>query len=164
MTQKVSPQDTASIGNIGDRLKTIRKAYHEIFDEIRTLVSDDPQGNEALVKIVAIESRLVLGWLGDGLGFTLEETLATPTKYWYNQVDLRTMPYADYLQTDHWKKMRTGALERSGNRCQICNSPSTLSVHHRTYERRGNENPEDLIVLCQSCHQLFHDNGKLERE
>lgn len=39
----------------------------------------------------------------------------------------------------------------------------TLDVHHRTYERLGNESPDDLTVLCRDCHKLFSQNGKLSR-
>lgn len=75
---------------------------------------------------------------------------------------LRTMPYYEYLQTDHWKETRKSALKRAAFRCQVCNTNErTLHVHHRTYERRGQENPKDLIVLCESCHQTFHENGEL---
>lgn len=69
---------------------------------------------------------------------------------------LRTMPYADYLQTGHWQRTRAAALERAGHRCQLCNRPQHLNVHHRTYERRGAERDDDLIVLCRGCHETFH--------
>lgn len=91
-----------------------------------------------------------------GLGLTFTRDLEKHFRH--------NMPYADYLLTEHWQKMRLEALERASHRCQVCNSSTTLNVHHRTYERRGNELTEDLIVLCQSCHQLFHDNGKLQVE
>lgn len=71
--------------------------------------------------------------------------------------DLRTMPYDDYLKTDHWQAVRRGALERADHRCQLCNSAERLNVHHRTYERRGCEEPNDVTVLCQSCHAKFHN-------
>lgn len=74
---------------------------------------------------------------------------------WRHQ-DLRTMPYQEYLQTDHWKTVRNQAREAAGHRCQLCNSPHYLHVHHRTYERRGAELPSDLIVLCAPCHSKFH--------
>lgn len=75
---------------------------------------------------------------------------------------LRAMPYREYLKTDHWKATRNAALKRAGFRCQVCNNGNvTLNVHHRTYENRGNELSRDLIVLCQHCHQTFHDTGKL---
>ena len=74
---------------------------------------------------------------------------------------LEKMPYADYLRTVHWQHVRELALAAAGYRCQMCNSPGPiLDVHHRTYERRGYEQPGDVTVLCRKCHGLFH--GKKE--
>ena len=73
---------------------------------------------------------------------------------------LRTMPYDAYLRTGHWRHVRVLALRRAGGRCQVCNDVGSkgkpLDVHHRTYERRGNERAEDVIVLCRRCHELYH--------
>jgi hypothetical protein len=74
---------------------------------------------------------------------------------------LRRMPYQEYLQTDHWKAKRAEALAVAEYRCQVCNGMDGITVHHRTYERRGEELLSDLIALCKSCHGLFHGNGKL---
>ena len=71
--------------------------------------------------------------------------------------DLKTMPYKEYLETDHWKKTRKRALHRAKYKCQLCGSKENLNVHHNTYENRGQEKDEDLIVLCQECHAKFHD-------
>ena len=77
---------------------------------------------------------------------------------------LRRMPYQEYLQSPEWNRRRTEQLRRAGFRCQVCNEANVqLHVHHRTYERRGNEAFRDLIVLCSSCHSLFHSQGKLAR-
>lgn len=65
------------------------------------------------------------------------------------------MTYLTYLRSATWRSKRIAALERAGQRCQVCNSPDKLQVHHRTYERLGNELPEDLTVLCDDCHTLF---------
>lgn len=72
------------------------------------------------------------------------------------EFELTTMPYSAYLQTPEWQARRAEALERARHRCQVCNSGGLLDVHHRTYERRGEERPEDLTVLCRRCHYLFH--------
>lgn len=64
--------------------------------------------------------------------------------------------YADYLQSDHWRQVRSLALERADYRCQICNSKFRLDAHHRTYERIGAEFPEDVTVLCHDCHGRHH--------
>lgn len=70
---------------------------------------------------------------------------------------LKTLPYQEYLQTDHWKNTRKAAMQRAGFKCQLCNSTDKLQTHHRTYERKGCEIPSDLIVLCNKCHEKFHD-------
>jgi 5-methylcytosine-specific restriction endonuclease McrA len=70
--------------------------------------------------------------------------------------ELRALPYKDYLQTDHWKSIKTAILQTYGFRCQICNGDGPLHVHHRTYERLGAEDSKDLTVLCKSCHEKFH--------
>jgi hypothetical protein len=64
--------------------------------------------------------------------------------------------YAQYLASPEWRKRRDEAIQRAEGRCQLCNSAQRLQVHHRTYERRGNERPMDLTVLCEGCHQHFH--------
>lgn len=69
---------------------------------------------------------------------------------------LRRLPYGDYLKTKHWAKVRSHAIERADRRCQQCFSRDRLEVHHMTYERRGEERPTDLIVLCHDCHQRRH--------
>lgn len=67
-----------------------------------------------------------------------------------------TPEYAEYIQSEAWQQQRTYALDRAKNRCQLCNSPYRLQAHHRTYERLGKEEPEDLTVLCDECHRTFH--------
>jgi 5-methylcytosine-specific restriction endonuclease McrA len=74
---------------------------------------------------------------------------------------LKAMPYRDYLKSGHWFAVRERTVERDGRACRICSSTERLNVHHRTYERRGEEALEDTITLCQPCHQLFHENGRL---
>jgi hypothetical protein len=73
---------------------------------------------------------------------------------------LRTMPYRLYLQTDEWQATRRARLRAAQHRCQVCNAARKLHVHHRTYERRGNEWASDLIVLCDDCHAMYHRVGK----
>ncbi len=78
--------------------------------------------------------------------------------------ELRTMPYLDYLQTPEWAAKRQQILDRDGHRCRVCNSTEQLNVHHRTYERRGDEDLDDLTTLCQPCHEYFHSREKQESQ
>jgi hypothetical protein len=68
----------------------------------------------------------------------------------------KTMPYPDYLRTEHWQLVRQAALRRARWRCQVCNAPGRLDVHHRTYERRGQEWAADVVALCRGCHARHH--------
>lgn len=77
---------------------------------------------------------------------------------------LTSMPYQDYLRTDHWQSVREVALERAEEKCQLCSSTKRLHVHHRTYDHRGYEAPDDVTVLCAGCHQSFHDHRRLVRD
>jgi 5-methylcytosine-specific restriction endonuclease McrA len=77
-------------------------------------------------------------------------------------LELRTMPYREYLKTPEWQARRKQHVKSAGFRCQVCNASDVqLNVHHRTYERRGNEYYKDLLALCRDCHEIFHREGKL---
>lgn len=72
--------------------------------------------------------------------------------------ELRSMPYEDYLETPEWRTVRRLKLAQARHCCQLCNADDRpLHVHHRTYDRRGQERLDDLLVLCEECHGRFHD-------
>lgn len=79
-----------------------------------------------------------------------EEAAATP------------VGYEDYLRSAKWQRKRRAALARAEHRCQVCSGRDRLNVHHRTYERLGDERPADLTVLCETCHEIFHRHGRLD--
>ena len=60
--------------------------------------------------------------------------------------------YLSYIASPAWRTRRQRAIERAGNRCQVCGEARRLQVHHVTYERLGNEKDGDLTVLCWYCH------------
>jgi 5-methylcytosine-specific restriction endonuclease McrA len=68
---------------------------------------------------------------------------------------------AKYREEPEWQIRRTRALIRAGYRCQTCGcADATLDVHHNTYAHYGDESPQDLVVLCRSCHQRIHGIGQ----
>jgi 5-methylcytosine-specific restriction endonuclease McrA len=69
---------------------------------------------------------------------------------------LRHLPYWAYLRTFHWVRVKTLALERAHHQCALCPSTEHLDVHHKSYSRRGFEQPEDVVVLCRECHARHH--------
>lgn len=71
--------------------------------------------------------------------------------------ELKSLPYKEYLKTDHWQSLRREALLLSGRSCALCPSKNQqLHVHHKTYVNKGQEPQKDLIVLCKDCHKKFH--------
>ena len=68
--------------------------------------------------------------------------------------------YGEYIKSEWWQKVSWACKWMYGMRCAVCNSAENLNAHHKTYERKGFEHPEDLICLCNKCHAKFHD--KLE--
>lgn len=66
--------------------------------------------------------------------------------------------YSSYLETSHWENIRNLKLKEAEYKCQLCSKKDVkLHVHHNTYERIGDEDMNDLIVLCEDCHKKFHD-------
>ncbi|HVE23098.1 MAG TPA: HNH endonuclease signature motif containing protein [Acidocella sp.] len=82
----------------------------------------------------------------------------------HRERELARMPYADYLQSAEWAEIRRKAYARAGYKCQVCGKQDKLNVHHNNYPPRGTESPRDLLVMCESCHQKFHDVIPIEAE
>jgi phage terminase large subunit GpA-like protein len=66
------------------------------------------------------------------------------------------MTYAEYISSDAWRIRRGQRLKKDRQRCQGCGSGDSLHVHHRCYDRLGNELPEDIITVCEICHGFIH--------
>jgi 5-methylcytosine-specific restriction endonuclease McrA len=60
--------------------------------------------------------------------------------------------YTDYLQSNTWKQRRQAKLEQADNKCQYCGETAYLQVHHITYKNLGDEQSNELIVLCTAHH------------
>lgn len=65
------------------------------------------------------------------------------------------MNYQRYLASREWRVRRNGVMERAKGICERCWGTKATQVHHVTYERVGNELPEDLLALCGPCHEFL---------
>lgn len=68
--------------------------------------------------------------------------------------------YWCYLESTVWKRRRNSILERDSHRCQICRLATATEVHHLTYERVAQEKPEDLVSVCDRCHDGEHGRNQ----
>lgn len=66
--------------------------------------------------------------------------------------------YIKYINTKHWKELRSRKRESVGNKCESCQSESILHVHHLKYKNWIDVQLEDLRVLCENCHKKEHQN------
>lgn len=63
--------------------------------------------------------------------------------------------YSKYLQTGHWRDLRSAKLESCGSKCEVCGKKTKLEVHHLRYDPHQ-ERLTDLQVLCEDHHYLVH--------
>lgn len=63
--------------------------------------------------------------------------------------------YKPYLASQEWAKIRADLLILKKGRCEVCGKKGK-QVHHLHYKTLGEENPEDLILLCAKCHMKEH--------
>jgi len=62
--------------------------------------------------------------------------------------------YKQYLASREWALRKRQVRERSWGRCERCAAPQE-AAHHLTYERLGNERLEDLLAVCDACHEYL---------
>ena len=67
----------------------------------------------------------------------------------------RETDYQSYLRSDVWKVRRAKVFAAAGGICLGCGRRAE-TVHHRSYERLGQEADADLVALCWDCHQACH--------
>ena len=62
------------------------------------------------------------------------------------------------LYRRRWAAVRRAALEAAGWRCSECGGAGKLEVHHiERLENGGSQyDPDNLRVLCRSCHISLH--------
>ena len=67
--------------------------------------------------------------------------------------------YKEFLKTEEWKQISQMVKERDGHKCVICGSTENLNAHHIGYDGdRMDEN--DIVTLCNRCHECLHDGIK----
>lgn len=78
---------------------------------------------------------------------------------------MKTLPateYRRYMESEEWEATKAWWRRHRGpkrRRCQVCHDRH-YDLHHRTYDRLGDERLRDLVPLCRRHHQAVH---RLER-
>lgn len=75
--------------------------------------------------------------------------------------DIESYDYNSYIESDAWKEKARHIRERDGYRCRICGcSDDALEVHHITYANLYQEQDDDLITVCHSCHEKITESRR----
>jgi tRNA/tmRNA/rRNA uracil-C5-methylase (TrmA/RlmC/RlmD family) len=66
---------------------------------------------------------------------------------WYRDV---------YLNSPHWRALRASKLALKPV-CELCGSSRNIQVHHSNYRLIFDVTTDDLVTLCEFCHQDEHE-------
>jgi len=93
--------------------------------------------------------RLVAG-VRDGRG-----DVAVSGKHRLTYYADRKKLYQQYLRSKEWKALRLKVFVRD-KQCTKCGRKDRLQAHHLHYANFGDENLDDIITLCEDCHNIEH--------
>lgn len=68
--------------------------------------------------------------------------------------DKQQYVYNIYRESNAWKRKRKRRRIIDKYTC-VCGGPAE-HVHHKTYDNIGKEAMDDLVSMCQSCHNMEH--------
>lgn len=75
-------------------------------------------------------------------------------KYRRRKLGVKKYLSGDVLKHKVW--IRTQAIKKYGNKCELCKYNLTVDVHHIKPKKQGGIHEiENLMVLCPNCHALL---------
>lgn len=69
--------------------------------------------------------------------------------------------YLKYIQSDHWKELRTLKAQTAGKKCIVCGVTYPLHCHHIRYKNFTDCTLDDLVMLCEAHHDILHRSIKV---
>lgn len=77
-------------------------------------------------------------------------------------------PSGDYPNPDYWDWLRDKVITERGAKCQAIahhtrEAGYQLELHHTHYNTWGHERLEDVLLLCNICHEAITDIQRRER-
>ncbi len=80
---------------------------------------------------------------------------------------LRSLAYEVYRRTSYWEKTEARILavhrylssQRERLTCQLCDRWWALKLRHKSLDKIGEEDFEDLLLLCVHCQRTLTDSG-----
>jgi RNA-directed DNA polymerase len=77
------------------------------------------------------------------------------------EVPIADNPWNGRSDLSEWRNTRDDVLARDKHRCQDCGANTNIDVHHIVERRKGGQDePENLVTLCEKCHVARGGYGK----
>jgi hypothetical protein len=95
--------------------------------------------------------------------FDVEAEVETRRRNWETRSREWRSRYENHLRSDKWRELCRRVRERDRGMCQECLQQPGDHVHHKTYERMGDELLSDLVLLCRDCHEEIHPHMNTDR-
>lgn len=66
--------------------------------------------------------------------------------------------YTNYISSKEWNKKRIKIAELRNYTCEKCKKvvKSGFHIHHKTYKHFKHEQDNELMFLCEECHNKLH--------
>lgn len=75
-------------------------------------------------------------------------------KTWW---EIRRMYYDKYMASEDWKTKARTFYEMAGHECECCGAAHVkIGCHHMGYDALTKETFDDVLVLCDRCHERIH--------
>lgn len=86
-------------------------------------------------------------------------------RYSRNNYKRNKETWENYRDKTRYGGNKTRVFERDNNKCCDCGSVRGLTIHHKDGKNIFNSNEvnnemDNLVTLCRSCHQRFHRNSR----
>lgn len=69
--------------------------------------------------------------------------------------------YEEYINSKEWLIRKDNYFQSHPKRCKKCRTKDQIHLHHKSYKNLGSEPDNDLVPLCNSCHQKLHKMVKI---
>ena len=67
--------------------------------------------------------------------------------------------YQKFISSEKWNIIKHIIVRKRGYKCELCGHIRNIQLHHKNYDHKlGYEREEDLILLCDRCHKVSHQD------
>jgi hypothetical protein len=162
----ITEQDMAELRVHLDKEDSVRTPKSPVDEKKRRLERKTQKEADALAKATALaeDKRLWEEQTARSRDFFAKAGLDWNPTWTHPLFRLYQQDYPAYLQTREWKVIRRRVLKRDKGLCQLCVAKAQC-VHHISYDEEVilGERDEDLISLCDPCHQSIEFDGERHR-